>query len=58
MRTGRLFIAVALPFCVLFGFSSILVREIGNAFKYAWLEARSEIDAAKREWRAPTRSQL
>ena len=44
-------IVVALPFAMLFVFVSVLVRGIGRAFKYAWLEAMIEFESAKRAWR-------
>jgi len=43
-------IIVIAPFCIAAGFLIVLVREIGRAFKYAYLEARIEFDAAKRAY--------
>lgn len=36
------------PLTISWGFLSTLLREIGRAFKYAWLDARMEASAARR----------
>lgn len=48
---NKTLIVIVLPFAMLFGFVSVLVRDIGRAFKYAWFEAMIELEAAKRDWR-------
>lgn len=47
---NRALIVAVLPFAMLFGFISVLIRDIGRAFKYAWLEAMIELESAKRDW--------
>lgn len=41
-------ILLGLPFCMVLGFVTTLVRGIGRAFHYAWLEARGELAAGKK----------
>jgi len=47
---NKAMILVATPICMIYGFVTVLVREIGRAFKYAWLEARRNLESAKRMW--------
>lgn len=47
----RILIALAIPLCMVLSFCITLVKEIGGAFKYAWLDAMGELDSAKRAWR-------
>jgi len=49
---SKTMIVVILPFAMLFGFISVLIRDIGRAFKYAWLEALIELESAKRDLRS------
>jgi hypothetical protein len=46
----RLLIVVVLPFCMVAKFSTTLVRDIGRSFRYAWLDAMSEVESAKQHW--------
>lgn len=39
------------PFFIVWAFISTLAREISRAPRYAWLEARSEVETWKRIWR-------
>jgi hypothetical protein len=45
-------IVIVLPICIFLGFFVVLVKEIGMAFRRAWLEAMFEIEAAQRYWRS------
>ena len=47
----RWLIAVVLPVAMVVGFISVIFREIGRAFKYAWLEAMIEFQSGKRSWK-------
>jgi len=51
MKTPKLLILVLVLPAMAAGFFTVLGREIGQAFKYAYLEACRELDAAKRAWR-------
>lgn len=50
-KVPRWVIATALPFAVVATYVATLVREIRAAFRYAWLDVGSEIDAARKAWR-------
>ena len=43
--------------CMIHGFLSVLFREIGRAFRYAYLEACMEFSAAKRAYAAGQKKQ-
>lgn len=47
----RVLIVVILPLAIIFTFVSTFWREVGRAFRYAWLDVRIEIDAAAKMWR-------
>lgn len=47
---SRTMIVVLLPIAMLVGFFGTLFREIGSAFKCAYLEAMIEFEHARREW--------
>ena len=47
----RFILCIVLPFALVWSFLSVLVHEIGGAFRYAWLVGvRTEIAAAKVIW--------
>jgi hypothetical protein len=50
-RLPRWLIAIAIPFCMGAGFFTVLFRDIGRAFRAAWLEALIEFESAMRYWR-------
>jgi hypothetical protein len=47
----KLLIVFVTPIAMVIGFVDVLGREIGHAFRYAWLEAMGEWESAKRAWR-------
>lgn len=51
-RMPNWMIAITTPVCMLLGFFCVLTRDIGRAFKAAWLEALIELESAKRTWRS------
>ena len=46
----RFILCIVLPFALAWSFLSVLLREIGRAFRYAWMEVRTEIAVAKVIW--------
>lgn len=47
---NKALIFILTPFAMTVGFVHILFRDVGRAFKAAWLEAKIELGAARREW--------
>jgi hypothetical protein len=47
---SRVLIVIIAPIAMVVGFASVLIRDIGRAFIHAWLEARIELEAARRDW--------
>jgi hypothetical protein len=49
----RIALVAIFPFILAWSFIATLVYEIGQAFKYAWLEVRIETGGFRKEWRRP-----
>lgn len=57
-KAPRWVIALAIPVCMVLGFTTTLIREIGSAFKYAWLEAMIELESGKLYLKSPPANML
>lgn len=47
----KAFVVITVPFFMVGGFVLVLVRDIGRAFRNAWLEAMMELESARQYWR-------
>lgn len=50
-RLVKTALCIVLPFVLAYAFASTLAREIGRAFRYAWLDAKIEITSFHRYMR-------
>jgi hypothetical protein len=47
----RTALTVLLPLILIWAFVEVLLREMGRSFRYAWLEAKSNLEAYHRQMR-------
>lgn len=52
MSLVRVATLVVGPPILVWTFASVLVRDFGRAFKYAWWASASEFDSMRRAWRS------